>query len=156
MKIHAHKHYVYEHRINGVMFYIGKGNSGRVMQATGRNPKWRERVSANGGEFEACIVGVFDTAKEALDAENALIRQHRPECNYRGCVPPSRATKPKPEPMDLSGIIALYGSVRAAAQRFGITHQAIYAWKSAGTIPLRAQKHIQAETRGKLRAEAAA
>ena len=58
--------------------------------------------------------------------------------------------------MTYDEVITHYGTVLKAAAKLGYTHQAIYAWKSAGTIPLRAQKHIQAETRGKLRAEAAA
>ena len=54
--------------------------------------------------------------------------------------------------MTYEQVLKHYGTVIEASKRLGITHQAIYAWKKAGYIPPRAQKHIQAETRGKLKA----
>ena len=53
--------------------------------------------------------------------------------------------------MTYDEVLEHYGTVIRASQKLGITHQAIYAWKKAGYIPRRAQKHIQAETRGKLK-----
>ena len=58
--------------------------------------------------------------------------------------------------MTYDEVLEHYGTVIRASQKLGITHQAIYAWKKAGYIPRRAQKHIQAETRGKLKINRAA
>ena len=53
--------------------------------------------------------------------------------------------------MTYAQLVKHFGSVRAAAAALGISHQAIYVWGKNKSIPERAQRHVQAETRGKLK-----
>lgn len=47
-----------------------------------------------------------------------------------------------------------FGSVAKLAAKIGYNRRAVYHWKAAGRIPPKAQRLIQAATRGKLKAGA--
>ena len=55
--------------------------------------------------------------------------------------------------MTFDDLIAYYGTPKQAADRLGYTRQAVTGWRRR-KIPEKAQRLIQAATRGRLRADA--
>lgn len=54
--------------------------------------------------------------------------------------------------MSYDEVMTFYKGPVRAAERLGLTRQAIFKWRKRG-IPHPRQKHIQADSRGKLRAD---
>ena len=51
--------------------------------------------------------------------------------------------------MKTQDVIDYFGSVAKAAEALGMTHQAIYAWKSE--VPPTRQAHVEAATKGRIK-----
>jgi hypothetical protein len=83
MIIYKNKICVYAHSISGVIFYIGKGRSGRPFNIDNRNGAWHEAVNS-AGHFEVNILSWFDDDRAARQAERQQIRHYKPCANiYR-------------------------------------------------------------------------
>lgn len=72
-------YYVYLHKLNGQVFYVGKGSHDRVIRVAGRSKLWYE--TAFGKEIEVEIVTGLITQTEALEKENTLINQYTQSIN---------------------------------------------------------------------------
>jgi len=80
--IEANKPYVYTlSRPDGIVFYVGKGRNNRIHSHTCQGQKSCNphkysvirKIKSNGGKVQKTILSHFDTDKEALDYEVALI-----------------------------------------------------------------------------------
>lgn len=78
--IRMDKYCVYTHSIDGDVFYVGKGLSGRPFDAHSRNPEWLA-IAAGAGSFDVEIVGWYDSGEAALEAEAQLIKKLKPIAN---------------------------------------------------------------------------
>lgn len=69
--------YTYSHtKPDGTVFYIGKGSGVRAWKKTRRNLHWKNIVAKH-GTYNVEILAYWDTEKEALDHEMALISHFR-------------------------------------------------------------------------------
>lgn len=69
-------YYVYEHSIEGKVFYVGKGCKDRAIVFTGRNELWNKHVGKCLQSVEVNIVGLFEREEDALIFEENLILKH--------------------------------------------------------------------------------
>lgn len=69
-------HYVYEHSLDGEVFYIGKGIKNRACDLISRSPLWIEYVNGREREVSVEIVALFENDKNALMFEESLIRKY--------------------------------------------------------------------------------
>lgn len=72
-------YYVYTHKKNGVIVYIGKGQGDRCFQSKMRTDKWTTAFRNSIPEVE--IVKKFNTEAEALEYEKCLIEDLKPSLN---------------------------------------------------------------------------
>lgn len=70
---------VYTHAMDGVIFYVGKGDYARACSTRTRNRLWKDKVA--GKDFIVNVVSTHKTDFEAMRAEIALIKELKPECN---------------------------------------------------------------------------
>ena len=72
-KLYLNKYYVYQHSINGKVFYVGKGTGIRAVDFKHRTKKWNVFVGGELNLVNVEIVKTFDCEKEALTYEKTLI-----------------------------------------------------------------------------------
>ena len=72
-QLYREKYYVYEHYIDGNLFYIGKGKGGRAVEFWARNDDWKRVVDGRYGDVEVKIVKGFEDESEALLLESKLL-----------------------------------------------------------------------------------
>lgn len=71
------KYYVYEHWIDGVCFYVGKGRKRRPFELKSkRNKLWNEIVCGRYDEIKINVIKEFDTNKEAIQYETELTMKY--------------------------------------------------------------------------------
>ena len=71
------KYYVYEHWIDGVCFYVGKGRKRRPFELKSkRNKLWNEIVCGRYDEIKINVIKEFDTNKEAIQYETELTMEY--------------------------------------------------------------------------------
>ena len=76
--------YVYSHALDGKVFYIGAGLPQRPSNLSARNHEWLKIVGNRTGEIVITIIAKYRSRKQALDAEQDLIKQLRPRGNICG------------------------------------------------------------------------
>lgn len=81
MIIHHKKFCVYTHSIDGNVFYVGLGSSGRAFSGGGRNQLWDRMVSDAGGTFSVEILAWFDSKRDAMSREKTEIQTRKPVTN---------------------------------------------------------------------------
>lgn len=74
-KLYKSKYYVYEHWIDGKMFYVGKGTGVRAVDFKSRTKKWLEHVNGRFVEIKVNIVRHFDNEFEAIEYERIHIKK---------------------------------------------------------------------------------
>lgn len=73
-QLYRKRYYVYEHYIDGNLFYIGKGQGGRAVEFWSRNDYWKRLVNGRYGDIEVRIVKVFEDESEAILLESKLLK----------------------------------------------------------------------------------
>lgn len=69
------KYYVYEHLIDGNVFYIGKGTRTRAVEFGGRSSLWNAIVKERFDEISVNILANFESNSEAEDYEKRYIKR---------------------------------------------------------------------------------
>jgi hypothetical protein len=77
----ARTHYVYYHKIEDKIFYVGKGINARGFDCEKRNPIWRKTVRQNNFQFDVEIAQWFLTSVEACGFEAQEIKRLKPKAN---------------------------------------------------------------------------
>lgn len=80
MKITGGIFYVYEHYIDGELFYIGKGQNDRAIVYEDRTPGWNKKVNGRIDDVRLKFVAYFDNNKDAENFE----RDHIKESYHQG------------------------------------------------------------------------
>lgn len=62
-------YYVYEHYLDGKLFYIGKGTKDRCLVLKGRSEDWDNHVDGRENEIFVDIIKTFELEEDALDFE---------------------------------------------------------------------------------------
>jgi len=73
-QLYRERYYVYEHYIDGNLFYIGKGQGGRAVDFLARNDDWKKVVDGRYGDVEVKIIKGFENEYEALSFESKLLK----------------------------------------------------------------------------------
>lgn len=73
--LYKSKYYVYEHWIDGKVFYVGKGTGARAVDFKSRNKKWLKHVNERFIEIKVNIVKHFDNDLEAIEYEKIHIKK---------------------------------------------------------------------------------
>lgn len=63
-------YYVYKHYLDGVLFYIGKGQKGRCFEFDSRGPAWKNFVDGRESEVLVDIAKAFSNENEAYNFES--------------------------------------------------------------------------------------
>jgi len=90
MKIELGKVCLYTHSIKGKVFYVGVGVSVRPFVTAKRSSKWREVVTRH-GFYEVRILAWFSRKAQALQLEQQLIKELKPEANLMHSGRPFRS-----------------------------------------------------------------
>lgn len=73
--------YVYAHRFNDQIIYVGKGRKFHPFSRQNRNKAWRMLVGED--DFKVEILAKVKSEPDALDIEAAMIAQLKPTTNVR-------------------------------------------------------------------------
>lgn len=71
------KYYVYTHKLNGEIIYVGKGTRNRAYRFYRRSELWKTIVGDKQDLIKADIVAWFDDEMEAFEYESKLTAQYK-------------------------------------------------------------------------------
>lgn len=71
------KYYVYTHKLNGNVFYVGKGSKNRSNRFSLRSQPWNDFVGDNQKGIEVDIVRYFDDESQAYKFEEELTTHYK-------------------------------------------------------------------------------
>lgn len=73
-------HYVYVHKLDDVVIYVGKGSFNRAVRIAGRSDKWYKFTYNRTSEIKVEIITDLLENKEALILEKETIRKYKNTC----------------------------------------------------------------------------
>ena len=76
-KLYKSNYYIYEHYLDGKLFYIGKGNGKRAIDFSQRSEMWKTKVNKRETDIEVKIIAhfydnVYAKAFEKMHIRNAI------------------------------------------------------------------------------------
>jgi hypothetical protein len=76
-------YYVYQHKLDGQIVYIGSGYGGRAWQQVSRRPDHREHMLNQLPYLNVEFTRIGLSKLDALEIEKILIAQHKPKYNTK-------------------------------------------------------------------------